>query len=96
MKRIGVLASRIAKDSLVLYHFYVFLLAGLFSLIIFFMSAFSIVIGLALMMYGTKGIVVLGSEAGFTKLLMTSLVVLVIVVGVINLIAVLVNIKLRK
>ena len=50
MKRIGILASRISKDSLALYNFYVLLFSCLFALIIFFLSAFSIVVALSLMM----------------------------------------------
>ena len=96
MKRIGILASRIAKDNLMLYNFYVLLLSGLFSLIIFFLSAFSIVAGLALMMYVTKGIMMIGPEAGFIKLLMTSMAVLAVVVGIVNLVAVLMNVRVRK
>jgi hypothetical protein len=96
MKRIGIIASHIAKDNLALYNFYVFLFAGLFSLIIFFLSMFSLVAGLSLMMYATKGVVVIAPETGFQKLLWTSLIVLVVVVGVINLVAVLMNIKVRK
>jgi ABC-type phosphate transport system permease subunit len=39
---------------------------------------------------------VIAPETGFQKLLWTSLIVLVVVVGVINLVAVLMNIKVRK
>lgn len=96
MKRIGILSSKIAKENLILYNFYVLLFSGLFSLIIFFLSAFAVVVGLSLMLYLTKGTVAITSEVVFMKLFMTSLVVLVIIIGMMNLVAVLVNIKVRK
>ncbi len=76
MKRIGIAASRIAKDDLVLYNVFVIVLSFLLSLLIFFISAFSIVAGMALVSYVSRGL------AG--------------VVSMINLTAVLVNIKLKR
>ncbi|NTV29874.1 MAG: hypothetical protein HGA80_07325 [Candidatus Omnitrophica bacterium] len=96
MKRIGIAASRIAKDSLWLYNFYVILISFLFSLLVFFISGFTLIIGLALISYITKGFMVIEPGTGFSSFLTICMVALVVVVGTINLAAILFNIKLRK
>ncbi len=96
MKRIGIAASRIAKGNLWLYNFYVLLISFLFSLLIFFISGFTLIVGLALISYITKGFMVIEPGTGFSSFLAICMVSLAAVVGVINLAAVLFNIKLRK
>jgi hypothetical protein len=93
MKRIGIAASHIAKDDLVLYNVFVLLLSFLLSLLIFFISAFSILVGIGLTSYMSRGFMVLDAGAGFFKFAFFGLVA---VVAVINLVAVLVNIKLKR
>ncbi len=93
MKRIGIAASRIAKDDLVLYNAFVLLLSFLLSLLIFCISAFSILAGVALTSYVTRGFMVLDAGAGSFKFAFFGLAT---VVGVVNLTAVLVNIKLKR
>jgi hypothetical protein len=96
MKRIGITASRIAKDNLLLYNFYVLLISFLLSLLIFFVSGFALIVGLALISYITKGFMVIEPGTGFSSFLAICMIALAIVVGVINLVAILLNIKIRK
>ncbi|MBF0486163.1 MAG: hypothetical protein HQL16_06590 [Candidatus Omnitrophica bacterium] len=96
MKRIGIAASRIAKDNLFLYNFFVLLISGLLSLLIFFVSGFSLIVGLALVSYLTKGFAVFEPGTGFSSMLFICFAALAVVVGIINLLAILVNLKLKK
>ena len=93
MKRIGIAASRVAKDDLVLYNVFVLILSFLLSLLIFFISAFSILAGIALTSYVTKGFMAIDVGAGSFKFAFFGLAAMV---GLINLAAVLVNIKLKR
>ena len=93
MKRIGITASHIAKDDFLLYNAFVLLLSFLLSLLIFFISAFSILAGITLTSYVTRGFMAIDSTAGTFKFAFFGLAV---VVGLINLTAVLVNIKLKR
>lgn len=96
MKRVGIVASRIAKDNLLLYNLYVLLISFLLSLLIFLISSFTLIVGLALTSYVTKGFMVIEPGTGFSAFLKVCMVSLAVVVGVTNIIAVLMNIKLRK
>jgi hypothetical protein len=93
MKRIGIAASRIAKDDLVSYNMFVLILSFLLSLLIFLISAFSILAGVAVTSYVTRGFMSMDPGTGFFKFAFFGLAV---VVGLINLVAVLVNIKLKR
>ena len=93
MKRIGITASHIAKDDLVLYNVFVIILSFLLSFLIFCISAFSILAGIALTSYMTRGFMAIDPGGGFFKFAFFGLAA---VVGLINLAAVLVNIKLKR
>lgn len=93
MKRIGIAASHIAKDDLVLYNVFVLILSFLLSLLIFCISAFSILAGVAVTSYFTRGFMSIDPGSGFFKFALFGLAA---VVGLINLTAVLVNIKLKR
>lgn len=93
MKRIGIAASRIAKDDLFLYNVFVLVLSFLLSLLIFFISAFSILSGMALTSYVTRGFMAIDPGTAVLKFALFGLAALV---GLINLVAVLVNIKLKR
>ena len=93
MKRIGIAASRIAKDDLVVYNALVLLFSFLLSLFIFFIAAFSIAAGVALVSYVTRGYMSMDTGGAFFRV---ALMGLTGVVGTLNLVAVLVNIKLKR
>jgi hypothetical protein len=62
------------------------------SLFIFFIAAFSILAGIALVSYVTRGYMAMDAGAGFFRF---ALMGLAGVVGIINFVAVLMNIKLK-
>jgi hypothetical protein len=93
MKRIGIAASHIAKDNLLLYNIFVCLLSSLLSLLIFLVSSFSLLAGVALVSYLMRGFMAIDATTG---LLRTAFIALAVVVGLINLAAVLANIKLKR
>jgi uncharacterized membrane protein len=96
MKRIGMIAGKIAKDNLLAYNLYVLLFAGLFALIIALLSGFSLVAALAVVAHVTGGATALESGNMFGRTLLVSLVSLAVVVGIVTLVAVGVNLKIRK
>ncbi len=96
MRRIGIIAEHIAKGNLFLYHFYVLLYSSLISLIVFLLSAFTIIIGVSVVVLVMRQPVVLTPESLFAKLLFISLMVLAGVVGILNLWVVVYNIRLRN
>jgi hypothetical protein len=93
MKRIGIVASRIAKDDLVSYNLFVLLLSFLLSFLIFLVSAFAVLAGMALTSYVTRGFLAIDAGSGLFRV---ALIALTLMVGVINLMAVLGNIKLKR
>ncbi len=95
MKRIGIAASKIARKNLWLYNFYVIVLSFLFSLVIFVLSALSLLVGLALTSTITRGFVIFEPGTGLSSVFMLCMTVLAVVVGMVNLAAILINIKLK-
>ncbi len=93
MKRIGVAASRCAKDDLVLYNVLVVLFSLLLSLFIFLISAFAVVLGIVLTAWVIRGFATI--DLG-TALFRYSLAGLAATTGVINLVAILLNIKIKR
>ena len=93
MKRIGIAASRIAKDDLLFYNVFVLLISFLVSFIIFLVAAFFILAGVALISCLTKGFMAMDVGGGFFRF---ALIGLAIVTGIINLVAVVVNIKFKR
>ncbi|MBF0330760.1 MAG: hypothetical protein HQL17_02395 [Candidatus Omnitrophica bacterium] len=93
MKRIGIVASRIAKDDLLVYNGLVMLFSFLLSLLIFFIAAFSILAAIALVSYVTRGYMSMDAGRGFFRF---ALMGLSGVVAIINFVAVIVNIKLKR
>lgn len=96
MKRIGIAASRIAKDNLLLYNLCVVIISFLLSLLIFFISSFTLIVGIAIVSYIARGFMAVDPGTSVYSVLLTSMSVLGAVVGIINLVAILVNIKIRK
>ncbi|MFH0754288.1 MAG: hypothetical protein V2A70_06965 [Candidatus Omnitrophota bacterium] len=93
MKRIGIVASRIAKDDLVVYNVLVLVFAFLLSLFIFCMAAFSVLASVAVVSSVTRGYASMDPGGSFFRFTFMGLVG---VVGLLNLVAVLVNIKLKR
>jgi hypothetical protein len=95
MKRIGIAASKIAKDNLFLYNFYVIVLSCLFSLLIFFLCSLSLLAGLALTSTVTRGFVIFEPGTGLMSVFTVCMAVLATMVGLINLVAILINARFK-
>lgn len=95
MKRIGIAASKMAKDNLFLYNFYVVAIAFVCSFILFLVSGSSIFIALTIIAYMVNGLLPMEWAQRWSSVVFVCMVTLSIVVGVFNLIAVLLNIKVR-
>lgn len=96
MKRIGIAASKMAKDHLALYNFYVVLLSFLFSFFIFVVAGAAVVLALAVIGYVAEQVPSLGLSQGGSLIFTVCMVSLTVVVAVFNLCAVSVNLKFPK
>lgn len=96
MHRIGIVASKVAKDNLFLYHFFVLLVVFLFSTLIFLIAGSAIVITLILIAYLTNGGSFPDLQKGWIPAMIICMKVLACVVGLLSLSAIIVNVKFRK
>ncbi len=94
MERIGIAASKMAKGNLLAYNCYVVILSFLFSLLLFFIAGTSVM--LALIIIET---IAASLSAEMTKdwntVIRLCMVSLTVVVGLINIFAVIKNLRLR-
>lgn len=95
MERIGLAASKMAQGNLILYNFYVVLLAFLFSVLIFLIAGSTVVFSLIILRYITNemGVDVLKD---FSKILTYSLGALSFLMGFFILVAISKNLKFKK
>jgi len=96
MLRIGVAASKMSKGSLLNYNLCVILISCIFSLFMFFVCGLSllpIVFLISLILHALKPA---GVYAGWVHIFNICLVVLGLVVGVFNIVAISKNIQLTK
>lgn len=96
MKRIGTAASHIAKGNLFLYNLFVVLISFLSSLLIFVMSGLAIALGLILIAYVTQATWIVDLRQGMAAPIMICMVFLTMVIGLFNLYAIGINIKLKR
>jgi len=96
MLRIGIAASKMSKGSLLTYNLYVILIACLISLFIFLICGFSILLIVFLVSLILHAIKPADFHASWLHMFKICLVILGIVVGVLNLVAILKNIQLTK
>ena len=93
MKRIGVAASRIAKDNYWLYHLYVILISSMMSLLLFLVVGLIVVFALAILNYvGTE---LIGQEYHNRQetIVMICMAALAVVTLFFNLFAILINLR---
>ena len=95
MERIGFAASKIAKGNVILYNLSVVFISFLISFFIFVMSGFSIVVALILLTLITQGAVSFESQSKWIMILRFCLAALAGVVGVLNLWAIIKNIRVK-
>ncbi len=96
MHRIGIVASKVAKDNLFLYHFIVLSVVFLFSTLIFLIAGCAIVIVLIFIAYLISGGSYPDLQKGWIPAMVICMKVLASVVGALSLAAIIVNIKFRK
>ena len=96
MLRIGIAASKMTKGSLLSYNLCVILIASLFSLLIFFICGFSILLIVLLVSFILHAIKPVDFHAGWVHMFKICLIVLGVVVGVFNMAAIFKNIQFTK
>ncbi|MFA6379243.1 MAG: hypothetical protein WCX16_05645 [Candidatus Omnitrophota bacterium] len=96
MRRIGTVASHVAKGNLFLYNFFVVLVSFLFSLLIFVISGLAIVLGLVLIAYLTQTSWIAGLKQGAGSPILICLIFLATVTILFNLYAIGMNIKIKR
>jgi hypothetical protein len=96
MLRIGVAASKMSKGSLIKYNLYVILIACLFSLFVFFICGFTILLIVFLVYLILHALKPADFHAGWLHIFKICLIVLASVVGSFNIIAILKNVQFTK
>lgn len=96
MKRIGIAASKIAKDNAWLYHFYVVLISSLFSLFLFVVVGVIVVFALAILSYISSEIMDFSFHGRRNSILVICMVSLTVVILIFNIFAISRNIRLTN
>ena len=97
MRRIGIAASKMSKGSLLSYNFCVILIASLFSLLVFFICGFSILLAVFLISLLLHALKPDDIHTGWVMhVFKICAVILALVIGVINIIAIFKNIQFTK
>jgi hypothetical protein len=96
MLRIGIAASKMSKGSLLVYNLYVILIACLFSIFIFLICGFTILLVIFLVSLILHALRPAEFHGGWVHIFKICLIVLSGVVGLLNIIAILKNIQFTK
>jgi hypothetical protein len=96
MRRIGIAASKMSKGSFLRYNLYVILIACLFSLFIFLISGFSILLIIFLLSLILHALKPADFHPGGIHMFRICMTVLLVVVGIFNAVAILKNIQFTK
>lgn len=95
MKRIGIAASKISPGNIILYNVFVLVLSTLFSLLVFFLSGFSIFVAIYIIHALLTGSTVFDFYSNWGGILKSCMVALAVMMGVFNMCAIGVNLKLK-
>ncbi len=95
MKRIGIAASKISEGNIVLYNVFVLVLSTLFSLLIFFLSAFSVLVAIYVIHALMTGTTEFDFSSSWGGILKSCMIALAVMTGSLNLCAISVNVKLK-
>lgn len=95
MERIGIAASKMAKGSLLVYNFYVVLLASLFAIFLFFFAGAAIFLALVILGYLVKGMLPMDWNEEWWQVVRVCMFSLTLAVVVFQLLAIIKNIKIR-
>ncbi len=96
MRRIGIAASKMSKGGLLSYNLYVILIACLFSFFIFLICGFSILLIVFLISLILNALKPTDFHADWAPMFKICLIVLALVMGGFNIVAVLKNIQFTK
>jgi len=96
MLRIGVAAGKMSKGSLLSYNLYVILIACLFSLFIFLICGFFILLIVFLISLIFHALKPADFHAGWVHMFKICLIMLALVVGCFNIVAIVKNIQFTK
>ena len=96
MERIGIAASKMAQGSLLKYNFFVVGISCLFSLIIFLISGFSLLVGLLLISLILRAFVPSEFTHNWIGVVKVSMGALAVLIGALNILAIIKNIKVGK
>lgn len=96
MKRIGIAASKIAKNNILLYNFYVILISFIFSLFIFVLAGATVFFSLVVIAYIGNEVTPVDFKEDWGRILAVCMVSLTMIVVFLNLIAISKNIKFRS
>ena len=96
MDRIGIAASKMAKDNLALYNFYVLLLSFVISLILFIVAGAAVFFALVAIGLIAQGVVPGGFKDEWLGLLQICMAALTVAICLIALFAIVKNVKFRK
>lgn len=95
MKRIGIAASKISEGNIILYNVFVLVLSTLFSLLVFFLSGFSIFVAIYIIHALLTGSTVFDFYSNWGGILKSCMVALAVMMGIFNMCAIGVNLKLK-
>ncbi len=96
MRRIGIAASKMAQGSLPKYNVFVIMIAFLCSLLLFFICGFSILAALFLVSLVCRPFLPPEFNAAGPAIVRMCLVALAVVIGALNVLAVIKNVKVNK
>jgi len=96
MRRIGIAASKMAQGSLLKYNAFVIVIAFLCSLLLFFICGFFILAVLFLVSLVCRPFLPPGSLAAGPAIVRVCLTALAVVIGILNVLAVIKNVKVNK
>ena len=95
MKRIGIAASKISEGNIFLYNVFVLVLSTLFSLLIFFLSGFSIFLAIYLIHALLTGFNEFDFYSNWCGILKSCMVALAVLTTILNVCAIGFNLKLK-
>jgi hypothetical protein len=96
MERIGIAASKMAKDNLALYNFYVALITFLLAAVLFLIAGGAVFLALVGIGFLYQGIIPGEPKSQWWALVEICMAVLSIAVGIITLFAIMKNLKFRR
>lgn len=95
MKRIGIAASKISEGNIFLYNVFVFALSTLFSLLVFFLSGFSIYVAIYIIHALMTGSTMFDFSSDWGGILKSCMVALAVMMGLFNMCAIGINLKFK-